>query len=216
MTVAVHKLPASIATAEECATWRDMPTAIISDELNRFQAMDQGIRLIGPWREAVAGPALTVRSMGSDNLALHHAVANASPGMVLVAEAGQGGRNAVWGGILHRAAELRGVSAVIIDGFVRDSTELAQSNVPCYARGVVPAGPQKAWGGEVNGQISAGGCPISCGDMIVADRDGVAVVPQHLQAAVLEGCRKRLASEKLIMSRLEKGETTVEIFGLPK
>lgn len=198
----------------ELSAWRGVPTAIISDELNRFHVMDAGMRLIGPGRSSAAGPALTVRTMESDNLAIHHAVAGATEGVVLVIDVGGSGRNAVWGGILHRAAELRGIRAVIVDGYVRDSDELKASRVPCYARGVVPGGPQKAWGGEIDGTISAGGCVVSSGDLVVADNDGIVVVPRSMRAAILAGAERRIEAEKSILERLNAGETTVEIFGL--
>ena len=194
--------------------WTRIPTAIISDEMNRFQAMDAGFIMFGETVCSVAGLAVTVRTMESDNLAIHKAVSVAPENAILVIEAGGGGRNAVWGGILHRAAELRKIRAVIIDGYVRDTADLRKSSVLCLARGVVPSGPQKAWSGEINGTISVGGCSVKSGDIIVVDCDGVAVVPSDSHEEVFSGCERRMEVEKKIMKRLNAGETTVEIFGL--
>lgn len=211
----IRNPPAKAEISEaELAAWHGLATAVISDELNRSGTMDAGLRPIGKIESVVAGPALTVRTMVGDNLAIHHAIAEAPAGAVLVVDAGGLGPNAVWGGVLHRAAELRGIVAVIIDGCVRDTAELRASPVPCYARGVVPAGPQKAWGGEINGTLSVGSCAVSAGDLIVADADGVVVVPSNGRDDVRARAEKRTADERAIVERLEAGETTVRIFGL--
>lgn len=194
--------------------WAAFGTAIVSDELNRSQTMDPGLRPVRSVGSAIVGHALTVRSMVGDNLAIHHAIAEAPSGAVLVIAAGGLGPNAVWGGILHRAAELKGLVAVIVDGCIRDSAEICASPVPCYARGTVPAGPQKGWGGEINGRISAGGCVVEGGDLVLADDDGVVVVPGNEQEAVRARCEARVTAERAIIERLEAGETTVEIFDL--
>ncbi len=136
------------------------------------------------------------------------------PGTVLVIAAGGLGPNAVWGGILHRAAELKGAVAVIVDGCIHDSAEICASPVPCYACGTVPAGPQKGWGGEINCHISAGGCVVEGGDLVLADDDGVVVVPGDEQEAVRARCGARAIAERAIVERLEAGEPTVAIFDL--
>lgn len=214
MSVIHHRPSIDPFPPTELAIWRSLSTAVISDELNRSHTMDCGIRPIGAVGEVVAGHALTVRAMVGDNLAIHHAVAAAEPGSILVIDAGGVGPTAVWGGILHRAAELRGVTAVIVDGCVRDSAEIVGSSMVCYARGTVPAGPQKSWGGEINSRVAAGGCVVTAGDLIVADSDGVVVVAAADRAAVRERCEARVKTEQAILERLEAGETTVEIFGL--
>lgn len=199
---------------EELAAWREIPTAILSDEMNRTGTADSGLRPIGTVSTPVVGLAATVRAMAADNLALHHAVAVAPAGCVLMVDAGGYMRNAVWGGIMQRSAELRGVAAVVVDGCIRDSAELKVSSVPCYARGIVPAGPSKGWGGELNGTVSVGGCAVSPGDLIVCDEDGVAVIPPERRQGLIEACKTRIAAEQDTMRRLEAGETTVGIFGL--
>jgi 4-hydroxy-4-methyl-2-oxoglutarate aldolase len=215
MSVIVNDLPQSNWPDALLKAWRGIPTAIISDELNRAGTMDAGIKCLSS-RASFAGPAMTVQTMAADNLAIHRAVSMAMRGAVLVVDAGGYDRNAVWGGILHRAAGIRGVAAVVIDGCVRDVAELRESALPCFARGVVPAGPHKGWGGVIGGPIQAGGCPVLPGDLIVGDEDGVAVVPADLAETLLQRCRERIEAEGVILARIEAGETTVEIFGLDK
>jgi len=211
----IRRKPPEIELAgDELDAWRCLATAIISDELNRSGTMDCGIRPIGPVDTVFVGPALTVRTMIGDNLAIHHAVAEAPAGAFLVIDAGGLGPNAVWGGVLQKAAEMRGVAAVVVDGCVRDTADIRASQVPCFARGTVPAGPQKAWGGEINGTISAGGCTVAAGDLIVADADGIAVVPMEGRSGIRARAQQRMRDEKAIIERLQAGETTVRIFGL--
>jgi len=214
--VSIIRQAASANTIDEAerAVWQALATAIISDELNRTGTMVWDLKPLAPPGTVLVGPALTVRTMVGDNLAIHHAVAEAPAGVVLVIDAGGPGPNAVWGGVLHKAAELRGIAGVIVDGCVRDTAEIRASPVPCFARGTVPAGPQKAWGGEINATISAGGCTVAPGDLVVADEDGVVVVPFDTRSDVLANAKDRMKNEQTIVERLEAGETTVQIFGL--
>jgi regulator of RNase E activity RraA len=214
MALLRHHITVAPLAEAALARWRSIPTSIISDELNRSATLDAGIRPIGEPKRRVAGPAFTVRSMAADNLAIHHAVSSVTSGAVLVIDAGGYERNAVWGGILHRAAQQRGVAAVIVDGCVRDSVELRESSLPCFARGVVPAGPHKGWGGEVNAVIAAGGCAVAPGDLVVADADGVVIIPVAKHMSLLAGCFARIEAEKRICERIDAGETTVEILQL--
>ena len=214
MSVVRHEAPVVELGKDELDAWRGLPAAIVSDELNRSGTMDSGIRPIGTIDNIIVGPALTVKAMVGDNLAIHHAISEAPSGVFLVIDAGGTGPNAVWGGILHQAAELRGIVGVIVDGCVRDAADIRSSRLPCYARGIVPAGPHKGWGGEINGTITAGGCAVHAGDLVVADADGIAVVPAAARSTVRAGAERRLAYEQEIIKRLRAGETTVQIMDL--
>lgn len=195
-------------------SWRGVPTSIISDERNRGGTMTAAIKPVAPGF-AFVGEALTVQTMVADNLALHHAAAMAWPGAAIVIDAGGHGDHAVWGELLHLTATKRGVAGVVIDGSVRDLDDLRRSPVPMFCRSVVPAGPHKNWGGEINGAIQCGGCPVSPGDIIVGDDDGVAVVPRDIQADLLVRCKERLAAEQRIREQIEAGVSTVDILKLP-
>ena len=213
MALLLNPPTTNVITEAELREWRRMPTAVISDELNRTCTADAGIKPLtdtGP----LVGPALTVRTMAGDNLALHHAVASLTPGMVLVIDAGGYHRNAVWGGILHKAAEKARAAGVIVDGAIRDLAEIRVSPVACYARSVVPAGPHKGWGGEINGCVQFGGTVVKAGDLVIGDDDGLAFVPYSTRAAILDRCRARIGMETEILRRIAAGEKTVDIMGL--
>lgn len=205
--------PEHALSPAEVEKWRAVPAAIASDELNRSATPDAGLKRITP-DAPLAGLAFTVRAMAGDNLALHHAVARAVPGSILMIDAGGYDRNAVWGGILHKMAQARGVAGVVVDGCVRDVAEIRASPVACYARGQVPAGPHKGWGGEINGNVQIGGAVVRPGDLVIGDEDGLAVIPFEDREAIYLRCRERMRAEAEIVRRIEAGETTVEIMKL--
>lgn len=213
MGLQINAFPDHALSAAEVEKWRGIPAAIASDELNRTATPDAGLKLVTPAAPLV-GLAFTVRAMAGDNLALHHAVARAVPGSILMIDAGGYDRNAVWGGILHRMAQARGVAAVVVDGCIRDVAEIRSSPVACYGRGNVPAGPHKGWGGEINGTIQIGGAVVNPGDLVVGDEDGLTIIPYAERGAIYQRCRERIKAEADIIRRIEAGETTVEIMNL--
>jgi RraA family protein len=213
MAIIDHGASENTLSEIEIAAWRVIPTAIASDDMNRTSTADAGIRPVtklGP----LVGLAVTVRVAAGDNLALHHAVSRPGHGKILVIDAGGYLRTAVWGGILHKAAEKQGYIGVIVDGCIRDVAEIRESRLACYTRGIVPAGPHKGWGGEINGPVQFGGVVVRPGDLVLGDEDGLAIVPYPERAAILEKCRARLANEASTLQRLDAGETTVQIFNL--
>ena len=215
MSLVIHPrtLPPLDATVFDA--WRDVPTAIVSDELNRFGTIGHGIAPVRP-DAAFVGEALTVRVKAGDNAALHYAAAEIWPGAALICDAGGYVETAVWGGILHGAATKRGAVGVVIDGAIRDVAELRRSPLPAYARGVVPQGPHKGWGGEVNGPIQCGGCPVMPGDLVIGDADGVVVVPRAAIDGLLAKCRARMAMEAAVEAGIDEGKTTLELLKFPK
>ncbi len=200
--------------AEVLAAWQDIPTTIISDELNRSGTVGGAIRPLSE-HPSFIGEALTVETMVADNAALHYAVPLAWPGAAMMIDAGGHVDAAVWGGIIQMAAEARGVVGVVVDGAVRDGAELRRAKAPVFARATVPAGPHKGFGGAINVPIQCGGCPVMPGDLIRGDEDGVAVVPRAQVDELLPRCRARMAKEEEIIAGLRAGKTTVELLNLP-
>ena len=147
MGLVVNDAPAGRMSDAELESWRAVPPAVISDELNRTGAMAAAIAPLAPGM-TFAGQALTIQTMVGDNAALHYGLAGAWPGAAIVIDARGHVDTAVWGGILTYAAAKRGVAAVIVDGAVRDVAELRDSGIAVFARGAVPGGPHKGWGGR--------------------------------------------------------------------
>lgn len=214
MPVYVHETAFRRLSAEELAFWRAAEAAPVSDCLERGMAMGGDIQPLDPSMRLV-GQARTVRCMAADNGALHAALTIAEPGDVLVADAGGYLGNAVWGGLMTAAAQRRGIAGLVVDGVVRDRDEIVAAPFPCYARGCAPAGPHKLFGGAVDGPISCGGVVVRAGDLIVADADGVAVVPIERLDATAAAYRALKEKEARVRAALDEGGALGEIYGAP-
>ncbi len=214
MALVINDPPAARMSEAELAAWRDMPAAIISDEVNRTGTMHTAIAPLRPGM-GFAAQALTVHTMVGDNVTLHYAVTAAWPGCALVVDARGHADTALWGAILTEAAKARGVVALVIDGGVRDAAELRASGMAVYARGIVPNGPHKGFGGSINVPIQCAGVPVNPGDLVVGDDDGVVVIRPDQMDGLLERCKARMAKEKTIMEQIAAGASTVDILNLP-
>ncbi|MEM9090571.1 MAG: RraA family protein [Cyanobacteria bacterium P01_F01_bin.53] len=151
------------------------PTAY-ADGLGREQFMDMGIRELWPQIPRMVGPAYTVRCAPGDNLMLHAAIYRAQPGDVIVVEAGCHDY-AVSGGNVCAIAQKRGLAGFVVDGVIRDIVEVRAARFPVFARGCVPKPGIKETLGDLQSQVTCGGVIVSPGDMVIADEEGIAVVP---------------------------------------
>jgi len=160
------------------------------------------------------GPAFTVQGSPGDNLALHHAVSSAGPGVVIVLAVGGEREIAHCGGILAFAAAERGIAGILLDGAIRDRSELASLGLPVFHRGSSPVGPTKNGPGALGVSVEICGVRVSPGDLVCADADGAAIIAaedaEQVRAAV-EALERR---ERAILSELGRGASTVELYGL--
>jgi 4-hydroxy-4-methyl-2-oxoglutarate aldolase len=171
-----------------------IPPTTIADLLDRGQVMDIGIRPLWTPVPRVAGPAFTVRCPAGDNLMLHAAIYRAEPGSVIVVQAGDTDY-ALAGGNVCAVAQRRGIAAFVLDGVIRDVGEVRELGFPVFARGVIPIPGTKAAIAPLNAEIRCGGVTVRAGDLVVADEEGIVVVPAGQQARVLADARARLARE---------------------
>jgi 4-hydroxy-4-methyl-2-oxoglutarate aldolase len=160
------------------------------------------------------GPALTVECRPGDNLPIHAAVAAAQPGDVLVVDFKGMMESGPWGDILTEAALLRGVAGLVIDGCARDGAVIRTLNFPVFARGLNMKGTTKLMPGPVNRPIVCAGVPVSPGDMVIGDDDGVVIVPFAEIDTVAAAARTREDKESLMREKLRTGSTTLELLGL--
>ncbi len=195
--------------------WHQVPAAVASDCLGRAQAMAAAISPLAPSMRIVA-QARTVDCMAADNSALHAAVGICEPGDVLVCNAQGYENNAIFGGLMTRAATDAQVAGLVIDGSVRDSEEIVEAGFPCFARGVVPRGPHKGFGGVINGPIACGGVSVSPGDLILGDADGVTVEPFAKVGETLAAAKEILAKEARALASLDEGGSLAEVYGVPE
>jgi len=171
-------------------------------------------RLRPAWRgAAVAGPAFPVRAAPGDNLALHAALELVDAREVLVVDAGAH-EYGYWGEVLTVAAQMRGVAGLIIDGGVRDVDRLEELNFPVFSSCIAIRGTDKRWSGAPGDAITVDAMSISRGDLLIADADGVIVVPRGELDRVVEAARHRARNEGAYLARLRDGELSLDIYGL--
>lgn len=163
----------------------------------------------------MSGPAFTVQGRGGDNLALHHAVLQAPSGAVLTVDV-QGAEYGHWGEVLAVAARTRGIAGLIIDGGVRDTDAMRLMGFPVFASCTSVVGTRKDCFGQLGGTAVVGGATVQTGDLVVADADGVVIVPAAHAHEALERADERVAAEEGFMERLRNGATTVDLLSLPR
>jgi regulator of RNase E activity RraA len=185
------------------ARFGEASPAQIADCMSRLGAMDAGVRPIWP-NPRVIGAALTAWCHAGDNLMIHKALSLALPGDILVVNT-QGSGNSGFGELLATSALKLGVRAVIVDGTVRDADALQAMALPVYARGLCPNGCNKDGPGEVGAIIACGGVAVRPGDVIVADRDGVTIVPLEDAAEVAALAADQVAREQKRLAEIGKG-----------
>jgi RraA family protein len=181
-----------------------LPTPNISDNMQRHFGAAAGIR---PYHRGgkLVGPAFTVKTRPGDNLLVHKAIDMASPGDVIVVDAGGELAQAIIGEIMSTHAAKRGIAGFVIDGAIRDAEAIANSNWPVFARGVTHRGPYKDGPGEINVTVSIGGMPVNPGDIIVGDADGVLAVPQNVALGVVAAARAQNEKEEATLAAIASG-----------
>ena len=179
-------------------------TPTISDGLNRFNTMDPGIKPIVPCK--ISGPAVTLRLRPGDNLMLHKILGLVKPGDVLVVDTCGCTTYSILGELIATAAFKAGLNGIIVDGGIRDITELKENRFPIFARFIVPSVGDKDGPGEINYPICCGGVPIHPGDIIIGDENGVVVVPPDDAREIIDGAAKKLAYEGKRKEAIEAGQ----------
>ncbi|MFC3094910.1 RraA family protein [Alteromonas sediminis] len=147
-----------------------------ADFLPRNQFINPEIRPLWHPIPRIAGRAFTVFCDPGDHLMVHAAIYRAEPGDVLVIKADK--NYAVAGGNVCAIAQQRGIAGMIVDGMIRDIAEVRAAKFPVYARGVIPKPGAKRQISDLNQPIDCGGVIVHRHDMIVADEEGVAVIPK--------------------------------------
>jgi len=177
------------------ARFAGLPTGFVTDALNGFGSMHYRVKPIAP-EMSFCGTAVTAYCSPMDNLAVMAALDFVQPGDVIVcATQGQEAGGTI-GDLWAAGAKARGVAALVTDGLVRDVAGLLKIGLPIFAIGHNPNSAFKNGPGTVNHAISCGGVPVSPGDIVVGDRDGVVVVPRAEAEAVsaqLEVVKKKEA-----------------------
>lgn len=169
-----------------------LPASNVADCMERSCAMNPRIRLISKSRPgSVCGPAFTVKCRAGDNLALHAALSFCQEGDVLVVSNEEDTTRALTGEVMMSYLfYTKKAAAIIIDGPIRDMESLSQWEFPIYCTGATPGGPYKEGPGEVNVPIACGGISVNPGDIILADHDGIIVIPPKDAPGILTAAQK--------------------------
>jgi len=166
----------------------------LSDVLELSAVMRHEIHPLWPSPPRIAGPAFTIRTGRHDNLMFHASIYLARPGDVIVVEAGDD-EMAVAGGNVCAIAQRNGVAGLVVDGVIRDVVESRQNAFPVSARGVSPIPAKRVGEGDMNVQIRCGGVIVNPGDVVVADEEGIVVVPRARAQDVLEKAQAKVAAD---------------------
>ena len=164
---------------------RHTPTGFLCDALGGSAAMDHRLRPAIPEQLAFCGVALTCHAGPADNLALIHALQSIAPGDVIVAATDGHTACAITGDLVLGMARNRGAVGFVTDGCVRDLAGIRQIGLPAWSMGVTPNSPHRSGPGTVGFPVTIAGQPVCSGDLVLADGDGVVIVPRARVAQVL-------------------------------
>lgn len=184
--------------------FRSLPVANVSDCMSRLTGGGPRLR---PYHGdgVLSGPAFTVKTRPGDNLMVHKALDIASPGDVVVVDAGGDLTNSIVGEIMITYAINRGLGGLVINGSIRDSDALRRLNFPVYAAGVTHRGPLKSGPGEIGRTIAFDGMVIEPGDLIIGDGDGLLCIPFDEVEEVYQAAAAKNKAEDKTLADLKAG-----------
>jgi 4-hydroxy-4-methyl-2-oxoglutarate aldolase len=192
----------------------ELDSATLYEAAGQKGMVDPSIR--PAWRGArLCGLAATVECPVGDNLMLHHAVAAADPGAIIVARLGEYLLAGAWGEVLTVAAQAKGVVGVAVDGAVRDIEAITERAFPVFSRGLAIGACTKERFGTLDLPILFGGVLVRPGDIVFGDSDGIVVVEQERAEEICEAALARRGRERETFEQLRNGKTTIELLGLP-
>jgi 4-hydroxy-4-methyl-2-oxoglutarate aldolase len=195
------------------AQWTQWGSANVSDALRSlgksFQTVGSGINPLAS-EMSVAGPAFTVRCYPGATWAMEKALEQAQPGDVLVVDGGASPDVILMGALMSTRAKARGIAGAILDAAVRDVGEIVELGFPVFSRHICARAGTFAEIGELQTTICCGRIPVNPADWVVADRSGIAFVPQDMINDVGQETARINAREAAIASRLVLGESFEE------
>ena len=187
--------------------------ATVHEAQGRKGLMKPYMRPIYPTAK-VGGTAVTVLSHPGDNIMIHAALDVVQPGDVLVVALLADSTDGMFGDLMGVSCQVHGVGGLVIDAGVRDTTDLTAMNFPVWSRAIHSQGTVKVTPGSVNVDVVCAGALVRPGDVVVADNDGVVVVPRETAEETCRRSEERIANEKTTRQRLRAGELSLDVHGL--
>jgi 4-hydroxy-4-methyl-2-oxoglutarate aldolase len=187
--------------------------ATVHEAIGRSGYLGQGIRPAWPCHR-IGGTAVTALCWPGDNLMLHAAVEQCEAGDILVVTTTSPSTDGAFGELLATSLAHRGVRGLVTTGGVRDVADLQEMGFPVFSAAICAQGTVKATAGAVNVPVSIGGQRIAPGDAVIADDDGVVVVPRAEVAGAVTAAMARMSRESATREALAAGELGLDRYGL--